>query len=401
MTIRSSFHAVVLGSALLVFALPSAALAADVRSGTTTAVEPTETVNDDLFAAGQTVTVAGHVVGDVYAGAQTVVVTGTVDGDLIAAAEQVVVDGTVNGNVRAVGAVITVNGRVGHSVTGLAQQVSVSSSGRVDGSLVAAGETISAFGPVGRGITAGGGTLQFGGPVGGEVLAWAQTLSIGPNTRIAGNLEYHSEQPAQIPDGTVAGRVQFDQVERPQRQTPLLNGLFDFGGLVWLLGSAILGGLAIVLAPRASARALELGRQQPLQTFGLGLLTLCLVPLAALLIGVTLVGIPLAIAVAALYWIGVLLAWPALGLVVGTELARVVRRGQPMPVLGALVVGLIVLHLVTHLPIVGGLVSFVGIAFGLGLIVQSARRWRQGAMGAGAIPAGGNAEARLAFGSTY
>lgn len=401
MTFRSSFQALVLGSALLVFALPSAALAADVRNGTTTAVEPTETVNDDLFAAGQTVTVAGHVVGDAYAAAQTVVVTGTVDGDLIAAAEQVVVDGTVNGNVRAVGAVITVNGRVGHSVTGLAQQVSVSSSGRVDGSLVAAAETISAFGPVGRGITAGAGTLQFGGPVGGEVLAWAQTLSIGPNTRIAGNLEYHSEQPAQIPDGTVAGQVQFDRVERPQRQTPLLNGLFDFGGLVWLLGSAILGGLAIVLAPRSSARALELGRQQPLQTFGLGLLTLCLVPLAALLIGVTLVGIPLAIAVAALYWVGVLLAWPALGLVVGTELARVVRRGQPMPVLGALVVGLIVLHLVTHLPIVGGLVSFVGVAFGLGLIVQSARRWRQSAVGAGAIPAGGNAEARLALGSTY
>ena len=37
-----------------------------------------------------------------------------------------------------------------------------------------------------------------------------------------------------------------------------------------------------------------------------------------------------------------LLAWPALGLVVGTEVARRVRR-EPMPVLGALVVGLIVL----------------------------------------------------------
>jgi hypothetical protein len=48
-----------------------------------------------------------------------------------------------------------------------------------------------------------------------------------------------------------------------------------------------------------------------------------------------------------------------------------------MPVLGALVVGLIVLHLLTHLPIVGGLVAFLGLAFGLGLIVQSFRRWRR------------------------
>jgi cytoskeletal protein CcmA (bactofilin family) len=377
MNIRSSFHALVLGGALLVLALPSAAMAAEVRNGTSAVLAPDETLNDDLFASGQTVTVAGRVIGDVYATGQTVVVTGTVDGDLIAVAQQVVVDGAVNGNVRAAGAVVTVNGRVGHSVAGLAQQVNISSSGRVDGSLVAAGETISAFGPVGRGITVGGGTLQLGGPVGGDVLAWASsTLSMGPNTRIAGNLEYHSERQADIPSATVAGRVQYDPIQREPQQAPLLNGLFDFGGLVLLFGSAILGALAIVFAPRASARALELGRQQSLQTFGVGLLALCAVPFATVLIGVTLVGIPLAFAVAALYWLGLLLAWPALGLVVGSEVARLVRRGEPMPVLGALLVGLIVLHLATHLPILGGLVAFVGLAFGLGMIVQSFRRSR-------------------------
>jgi hypothetical protein len=185
----------------------------------------------------------------------------------------------------------------------------------------------------------------------------------------------------------VAGRVQFDQIQREQRQPPLLNGLFDFGGLILLLGSAILGASAIILAPRAAARAVELGRQQPLQTFGVGLLILCVVPLAALLIAVTLVGIPLALALAAMYWLGLLLAWPALGLVVGTELARRVRRGEPLPVLGALVVGLIVLHLVTHLPFVGGLVVFLGLAFGLGLIVQSFRHWpRPSEPGHAAVP---------------
>jgi cytoskeletal protein CcmA (bactofilin family) len=377
MSTRSLFHALLLGTVLLVLAVPSAALAAEVRNGTSAVVAPGETLNDDLFATGQTVTIAGHVIGDVFAAGQTVVVTGTIDGDLIAGAQQVVVDGTVNGNVRAAGAVVTVNGWVARSVTGLAQQVNISSSGRVDGSLVAAGETISAFGPVGRGITAGGGTLQLGGPVGGEVLAWAETLSLGPNTHIAGDLEYRSERQAAIPNGAVAGRVQYDPIEREQRQAPLLNGLFDFGGLVWLIGSAILGGVAIVVAPRASARAVELGRQQPPQTFGLGLLALCAVPLAVVVIGVTLVGIPFALALAALYFLGLMLAWPALGLVVGMELARRARRGEPMPVFGALVVGLIVLHLVTHLPILGGLVAFLGLAFGLGLIVQSLRRWRR------------------------
>jgi cytoskeletal protein CcmA (bactofilin family) len=377
MSFRTLFQALALGGGLLVLAVPSAAMAAEVRNGPSAVVAPDETVDDDLFATGQTVTVDGRVTGDVFATGQTVVVTGTVDGDLIAAAQQVVVDGTVNGNVRAAGAVVTVNGQVARSVTGLAQQLNVSSSGRVGGSLIGAGETISAFGPVGRGITAGGGTLELAGPVGGKVLVWSNNLSLAPNARIAGDLEYRSDHQAQIPNGTVAGTVKFDQVEQRQQQAPLLNGLFDFGGLVWLCGSAILGALAIMLAPRAAARAVELGRQQPLATFGLGLLALFAVPVTAILIGVTLVGIPLALVVGALYWLALLLAWPALGLVVGTEIARRVRRGEPMPVLGALAVGLIVLHLVTHLPILGGLVAFLGLAFGLGLIVQSLRRWQR------------------------
>src|SRR5207247_4127364 len=111
----------------------------------------------------------------------------------------------------------------------------------------------------------------------------------------------------------------------------------------------------------------ELGRQQPVHTFGLGLLALCAVPLAAVLIGITLVGIPLAFVVVALYWLGLMLAWPALGLVVGTEVARWVRRGQPLPVLGLLAIGLIVLHLLTHVPVPGGAVAFLGFMFGLGL----------------------------------
>ena len=45
--------------------------------------------------------------------------------------------------------------------------------------------------------------------------------------------------------------------------------------------------------------------------------------------------------------------------------------------LASLIVGLIVLHLLTHVPVLGGLISFLGITFGLGLIVQSVRRWRR------------------------
>src|SRR5207244_12960346 len=77
MNVRSSFHALVLSSALLALVVPSAAMAAEVRNGTAAVVAPGETLDDDLFASGQTVTVAGPVTGDVFATGQPVAVSGT------------------------------------------------------------------------------------------------------------------------------------------------------------------------------------------------------------------------------------------------------------------------------------------------------------------------------------
>jgi cytoskeletal protein CcmA (bactofilin family) len=376
MTIRIPLRVLALGGALLAATIPGSALAAEVRNGTEVVIAPGESLNEDLFATGQTVTIAGQVTGDVFAMAQSVVVTGTIDGDLIAGGQQVVVDGTVTGDVRAAGAVVTVNGRVARSVTSLAQQVNVSSGGQVGGSVVAAAETISTFGSVGRGLTGGAGTLALAGPIGGDVLAWTERLSFGPNSRIAGDLEYASEREATVPAGVVAGRTQYTRVEPEERQPSVLNGLFDFGSLIWLIGAGLLGAAVVMLSPRASARAVELGRQRPVPTFGVGLLGFVAVPIIAVLIGVTLVGLPIAVALAGAYVAAVMLAWPAVGLIVGTEVARRARRGEPLPVLAALALGLILLHLVTHVPVLGGLVGFCALLFGLGMLVQSIRGWR-------------------------
>jgi cytoskeletal protein CcmA (bactofilin family) len=363
----------------LVALIPGAAFAAEVRSGPTPLVAPNETIDDDLFAGGgQIVTISGRVTGDAYAIAETVVVNGAVDGDLIAGAQQVIVDGTVNGNVRAAGATVTINGTVGRSVTSASQHLNVTSNARIGGSVVAAGQNLDVFGQVGRGMTVGGGTLQVAGSVGGPVLAHLETLSVAPTAHLAGNLDYQANQEAPLPAGAVGGTVQFHPApQRAPQPTPFLNGLFGLGGLIGLVGSFLLGAISIMLMPRAVARAAELGRQQPWQSFGLGLLVLICAPIVALVVAVTLIGLPIALAMVALYLTGILVAWPLVGLVLGTQLARLARPAQPLPVLANLAVGLIVLHLLTHVPFIGPLVVFCSVVFGLGLIVQAVRRWRR------------------------
>ncbi|MBV9898559.1 MAG: polymer-forming cytoskeletal protein [Chloroflexi bacterium] len=378
MKTRSFIIALVAMSCLLVLSA-GGALAAEIRSGPTALVAPGETVDDDLFAGGgQTVTISGHVTGDAYAVGETVVVNGSIDGDLIAAAQQVIVDGTIGGNVRTAGATVTINGTVGRSITGFAQHVNITSTGKIGGSVTAVAQTLDAFGPVGRGMTVAGGTLQLAGPVGGPVLARVETLSVAPTAQLAGSLDYQAQQEAALPTGSVNGGVHFTPApQQAPAPEPVLNGLFDVGSLIGLVGSFLLGAVAIILMPRASARAAELGRQQPWQSFGLGLVALLVTPFAAALVAITLIGLPVAFTVVALYVLGILLAWPAVALVVGTLLARLVRPEAPLPVLGCLAIGLITLHLVTHVAFIGPLVVFCSIVFGLGMLTQAARRWRR------------------------
>jgi cytoskeletal protein CcmA (bactofilin family) len=359
----ASLLAALLAALSLLLVSPVLASAAEIRSGPTALVAPGETIDDDLFAGGgQTVTISGRVTGDAYAVGNTVIVNGSVDGDLIAAAQQVIVDGTIGGNVRAAGASITINGNVGRNITGIAQHLNLTSAGRIGGSVVALGQSIDAFGPVGR----------------GPVLARVDTLSVAPTAHLSSTLDYQAKEEASLPTGAVSGAVQFTPApQQAPRPEPLLNGLFDLGGLIGLVGTFLLGAVAITLIPRGAARATELGEQQPWQTFGLGLVLLLGLPIAALLIAVTLVGIPVAFSGLALYFVGLLLAWPAVGLVIGTQLSRLARPERPLPVLGTLAVGLVVLHLVTHMPFVGPLVVFCSIVFGLGMLVQALWNWRR------------------------
>ena len=380
-TLRRPLHLLALSAFLLaLLTLPVPVLAADVRNDTSVTIPSGQTVDDDLIAGGQTVAVAGRVAGDVYAWGQTVVVSGTIEGDLIAAAEEVTIDGTIQGDVRAAGARVTVNGHVGKNVTAAGQRVMIGPNGRVGGSVLAAAETLSAFGPIGRGATFAASTAQLAGPIGGNVLGRAGRLSIAPTARIAGALDYHADQEANVPPGSVSGPVTFSRVERDEeqpRQPAPLNGLFDLGGLIWLFGSAILGVIALRLFPTAADRLVQLGRREPLPSFGVGLAVLLLTPLAGLFIAITLIGLPLTAVLALLYGLGLLLAWPTLGLLAGSLLAESFRRSQPVPTVLALLIGLIVLHLITHIPFVGGLIAFLGLTLGLGLLAYLALRWRR------------------------
>jgi cytoskeletal protein CcmA (bactofilin family) len=364
-------------TAAIALGTPAApASAMEWRTGDTISVPTGTRIDDDLFAAGQTVTIAGQVTGDVYAFAQSVTVTGTIDRDLIAAAQQVTIDGTVRGDLRVAGQHVLINGRVDGNVTSAGQVVSLGRQGRVDGSILGAAQDLNLVGPVGRGVAAAADTLNIAGSVGGNVDAQVDRLVVDPGARIGGRVAYTSEREATVPAGSAAGGVQFTRAEREDRRQdsdPAFGGLFDFFGLVWLIGSIIAGVLLVHFLPRFAAGAAAQVREHPWPTFGIGILALFVIPAAALLAAITLIGLPLSFVAGLSYLIALYAGWLVLGLAVGQLLYGLARRRADTLRAGPewlVVLGLLVLYVVTHVPLLGGLITFVTLSLGLGALVR-------------------------------
>ena len=100
-------------TALVLFLLPGAAVAAEFVDTEVYHLPQGQTVSDDLVVTAREVIVDGTVEGDLVAFAQVVEVNGTVTGDLIAAAAEVRINGVVQDDARVAGAGVHLAGSVG------------------------------------------------------------------------------------------------------------------------------------------------------------------------------------------------------------------------------------------------------------------------------------------------
>ncbi|MDQ3700322.1 MAG: polymer-forming cytoskeletal protein, partial [Chloroflexota bacterium] len=374
--------AVVLALAVALTGAATPASALERRSGDTITVGANELIDDDLVVSGRSVRIDGRVRGDVYAFAQSITVGGVIEGDLIAGGAQVVLLGQVQGDVRAAGATVHINGAVGRNVLSAAQLLQLGSGGRVGGNVIGAANSATLSGDIAGTLTGAGDTIELQGAIGRNAELGVESLTVGPNARVGGSLTYHSEQEVSVPSGTVAGIVQYVPVERdrPEHSRPAerFNALGNFLSLAWLAGSAIVGLVVLRLFPRFAAEFLGALETQLLPGLGIGVVALIGTLPVAVLAGLTIVGIPITLLLVAGYFSGLMVGWLLLALATGSILIGLVRRGRPWHHSWAFLLGLVVLYVATRIPFLGALVTFVGLALGLGaFLVTLYRTWRR------------------------
>ena len=258
--------------AVVAFAGPVAA--ADFRSGQNASVDEGESIDDDLYVAAGTVTIAGTVNGDATIGAGTVTVTGTVTGSLNVAGGVIDVIGDVEGAVRVSGGTVRIAGSVGRDLVTFGGTTTVQAGAEIGGDVAGAGGMLTIDGTVGGDVIAAAGTLEITGTVDGSVETQVGDLVIGPDATVGGDVTYTSAREAQIADGaTVGGSVErIEPSDTPGGGgQPVItdNPIVSYLGI--LLGLILLGFGMLLVRSRLAVGSADALRTAALPSLGWGL----------------------------------------------------------------------------------------------------------------------------------
>jgi hypothetical protein len=211
------------------------------------------------------------------------------------------------------------------------------------------------------------GDTEISGTVDGDVVVFNGDVAVRSGAEIGGDLVTQST-PQVEDDATIRG-------SQTNVATKFDYDVSGFAGrFVWWLGYTvsvlILGLLLLAFAPHLDQAVVETIRTRLGSSIGWGVALFFLLPIAAVLLLVTVVGIPLGLfvllALALIYTVGYTVATLGVG--------RVVMRTSSRYV--AFLVGLVILRALALIPVVGGLLWLLASAWGLGSLAVAIRAGR-------------------------
>ncbi len=353
-----------------VFVFTAIASAQTFRTGQSATIPSNETIDGSAFVSGSAVDIAGKINGDLYCAGQNITISGEVDGDVLCAGQTITLSGTVTGSARLAGQTVAISGDVKGSATTAGQTVTLEGTGKVGRDALLLGQSVNLDGQIARDAVIASNSASVSAGVGRNVTANVETLTLNQGASIAGRLDYTSPNKLTKDAGAnVVGKTTYNQQKVEQRQ----HGGYNIAAvIIWglmLLVSAI---IFVLLFPRELHRATDPALASPAGTFlaiGVGLVAGIVMPIIILLLIITVLGIPFALAV--------LLAWILILALSGTFAAyfigRLIWRAQSNAVL-IMLAGALVIIILLMIPIVNILVFLLSVWYGTGAIILQLKK---------------------------
>lgn len=329
----------------------------------------------NLYLAGPDVRLEQRADGDVVAAAGRIAIDREVAGDAILAGGSIDVRGPVADDLRAAGGIITLAGSVQGETLAAGASVHIAPEADLAGRAWLAGNEVTIAGQLRSEAKAYGRHILVSGDIGGPAALSGERIEILAGAHLRGDLTYSSTQDIVIDarariDGKVTREPGVFQMPRPHWRIPGLSAARP----LLLFGLIAAGILLYAVFPRYTTNAARTLDAAPLKSLGLGTALFFSVPPIILLLVITIIGIPVALVVAALYSVALLAGYLIAAFFVGDRLLRLIGKSDASTAWRALALAtaLVALVLLRQIPYAGGLIALAALLFGLGALALQA-----------------------------
>lgn len=264
-------------------------------------------IMDDVYKTASRVEINGEIIGDLAVAAEDLKITGKISGDVLAISAKIVIEGEIGGNLRAIGNEIAINGRVGKNATIAANNFSLGETGQIDRNLYLMGGVARIQGVNPGKIWFLGDQMSVSGAKLSNLNLGLGQLSVDESATIAGSLSYQSDQPANIASGAAVNQVNWRKISNENSYQKYLAKYstinYYFGRIItwfsWILLGLVIINLIVRLDLTVSSYIVFNVRKALIK----GLIYFFIIPIFCLLLFATIIGMPLAIIIMALYLI--------------------------------------------------------------------------------------------------
>lgn len=348
---------------------------------------------DDIYLAGENIDINAVVNGDMVSAGSKITIRDTIYQDLIVAGGEVFVKGYVADDIRAAGGKLTIDSEVGDDVIVAGGEVFITKNAIIHGNLINFSGDIEMNGEVMGTIKSYSGKLILNGIInkeaelfGEEILIngeikgtsklAASSITIGESAKFHENVHYWSEEnKVDFKSSLIGATANFDETLMGDREEFSWKG-FGIAALGFWLFYLFSAFLVIVLLNWAFGNFFSTAASYLNNTFlkslGYGAIYLIGVPFLVIALIVILIGIPIGLFLGGFYVFSLLFGHLITALLIAYYFGKKADKQWNFWSLAILALGIAsVIRLLTFIPFLGTLLSFVVIAMAYGLIIYT------------------------------
>ena len=332
-----------------------------VRAANEVSITADQSIVEDFYALGNTVTLSGVQEGDVYAVAGNTTLNGEVAADLAALSGSVHVHGPVGDDVRAVAGEVIVGDAVAGDLFVIAGSLKILSTASIGGDVFFFGDSAEIEGEVGGGVMGSYTSLRIDAPVAQDVdVTVTRTLTLGDKASITGNVSYKSDTDVvRSPNASVEGEV--------IKSTPVMpSATPDTRTLAIQFLMSLFGSLCVYLVLRRQLPTLVEVTTTPLASRAvIGLLGIVALLLLSIVLMASVLGVW--VGLVGLFTTGMLLllAYLLIPIILGAYIWKLLSQSITVNTL-SIVVGALLYHTLMFVPLLGALATLFLISIATG-----------------------------------